>query len=110
MVLISVLLVLNVYSVTFVAFCNRKCIESVLLTAEKEQLTGIECDLTDLSQHIHFLRSLPLPYLSVNSQAVVFISLLSIALDCSLLPTSLLRDGLVKEIYDHLLLGKKFSC
>lgn len=68
--------------------------------------TGKAIDLTNVSQHLHFLRSLPLAYLSSGSQSVIFISMLSLALDCLYLPSSLENDGNLKGIFDHILLGK----
>ncbi|XP_052122821.1 uncharacterized protein LOC113216347 isoform X2 [Frankliniella occidentalis] len=64
-----------------------------------------EYDLSSVSVHLQLMRSLPLAYLSPSHQAVLFISLLSIALDCSSLPSSHVKDEIMKLIFDHLLLG-----
>lgn len=71
----------------------------------QKQLSGEEIDLTDLLQHLQFLRSFPLSYLTTGCQDVVFLSLFSVAVDCSFLAPSQKQNVILKEIFDHLLLG-----
>lgn len=77
-----------------------------LVSGCQRQLSGEESDLTNLSQHLHVLRSFPLGYFTSGCQDVVFLSLLSIALDCSPLAPSQMKDDILGEIFDHLLLGE----
>ncbi|XP_034230833.1 uncharacterized protein LOC117639359 isoform X2 [Thrips palmi] len=75
------------------------------LDGGERRLSGEESDLTIISQHLHILHSFPLGFFISGCQDVVFLSLLSLALDCSSLAPSQIRDEILQEIFDHLLLG-----
>ncbi|KAJ1520003.1 hypothetical protein ONE63_004234 [Megalurothrips usitatus] len=79
--------------------------EALKSHSAEEQVAVEESELAKVLQHLHVLQSLPLACLSGHSQALVFISVLSLALDCCVLPASQSKDSILKAVFDHLLLG-----
>ncbi|KAK3922394.1 Unhealthy ribosome biogenesis protein 2-like protein [Frankliniella fusca] len=80
-------------------------VEKSLVDLNEIHLIKEEYDFSDVSAHLQLLRLLPLAYLSPSHQAVLFISLLGVALDCNSLPSSPSKVEILKQIFDHLLLG-----